>query len=145
MKVRQLNECTALLTGATTSIGFESAAQLAEAGVPRIMIVGRSEERGKKAVDAIKARAPGCDVRFFSGDPTKYAGAEKIVQAAIDAFGAIDILVNSIPGPSNGTPARFRSISEKLPEWTERPVSSSRWTRRMRIVRFVPSSSSTSR
>ncbi|MGE0230671.1 MAG: SDR family NAD(P)-dependent oxidoreductase [Flavobacteriaceae bacterium] len=107
MKVRQLNECSALLVGATTSIGFESAAQLAEAGVPRIMIVGRSEQRGQKAVDAIKTRAPGCDVRFFSGDPTKYAGAEKIVQAMIDAFGAIDILVNAIPGPGNGTPAPF--------------------------------------
>lgn len=107
MKVRQLQECTALLTGATASIALECAAQLAEAGVPRIMINGRNQERGQSAVATIKARAPDCDVRFFSGDPTSYSGAEEIVEAAIEAFGAIDILVNSIPGPSSGTPAPF--------------------------------------
>lgn len=113
MKVRQLNESTALLTGATASIALECAAQLAEAGVPRIMINGRNEERGRNAVEAIKARAPKCDVRFVSADPTSYAGAEKVVQAAIHAFGGIDILVNSIPGPSAGTPSPF---DQKSPE-----------------------------
>ena len=88
MKVRQLQECTALLTGATASIALECAAQLAEAGVPRIMINGRNQERGQSAVATIKARAPDCDVRFFSGDPTSYSGAEEIVEAAIEAFGA---------------------------------------------------------
>lgn len=96
-----------MLTGATSSIGLECAVQLAEAGVPRIVINGRNEDRGKRAVEIISARAPGADIRFVAADPTSYAGARQVVEGAIAAFGAIDILVNSIPGPSAGTPAPF--------------------------------------
>jgi len=110
MKVRQLHECTAMLTGSTASIAFEIAAQLAEAGVPRIMLNGRNEERGQAAVAAIRERAPKADVRFTQANPTRYAEAKALVDATVDAFGGIDIIVTSIPGPSNITPHPFHEM-----------------------------------
>ena len=38
---------TALVTGATSGVGFEAAAQLAESGYARVTISGRSAERAE--------------------------------------------------------------------------------------------------
>jgi 2-hydroxycyclohexanecarboxyl-CoA dehydrogenase len=99
MKIRPYAECSAVLTGSTSSIAFEAACQLAEAGVPRIMLNGRNEESGAAAVRKLRERAPDVDARFTAADPTRYAGAAALIDAAVKAFGAIDILVNSISGP----------------------------------------------
>lgn len=98
MIVRDFSECTALVTGSSNSIGFEIAAQLAEAGVPRIMLNGRDQERGEQACQRLKARAPGVDVRFTAADPTRQADAIRLVDSTVAAFGSLDILVASISG-----------------------------------------------
>ena len=72
-----------MLTGSTSSIGFEIGAQLAEAGVPRIMLNGRDAKRGADAVARLQKRAPKADVRFVAADSTKYEGAKQIVDATI--------------------------------------------------------------
>jgi NAD(P)-dependent dehydrogenase (short-subunit alcohol dehydrogenase family) len=105
MIVRPLNECTALLSGSSNGIAFEIAAQLAEAGVPRIMLNGRSEERGAQAIERLRARAPQADVRFTVADPTSYESASHLVAETEQAFGGLDVLVNSISGPQ--TPKVF--------------------------------------
>ncbi|MEO8296317.1 MAG: SDR family oxidoreductase [Burkholderiales bacterium] len=110
MVVRNLNECTALLTASSNSIGFEIAAQLAEAGVPRIMLNGRDAGRGEEACERIRARAPGVDVRFTSADPRNFTDARRLVQATIDAFGALDILCTGVSGP---TPRPFHELNEE--------------------------------
>ena len=43
---KDLNESAALIVGGTAGIGLASARALAEAGVPRIVIVGRNAVRG---------------------------------------------------------------------------------------------------
>jgi NAD(P)-dependent dehydrogenase (short-subunit alcohol dehydrogenase family) len=111
MKVRQFHECTALITGSSASIGFEIAAQLAEAGVPRVMINGRDEGRCAAAVQRLRGRAPAADVRFTVADPTTYAGAKTVVDGTVKAFGALDILVTSIPGPKEHTPHPFHETT----------------------------------
>lgn len=98
MIVRPLTECTALVTGSTGGIGFEIAAQLAEAGVPRLMINGRDPARGAAAVERILRRAPACRVRFTSADPSRQDEAKRLVAETVDAFGSLDLLVNSISG-----------------------------------------------
>ena len=45
---------TALITGGTSRIGFATARKLAQVGI-FVLVVGRNAERGKKAVDAIRA------------------------------------------------------------------------------------------
>lgn len=110
MKVRNLAECTALVTSSSDSIGFEIAAQLAEAGVPRVMLNGRDRHRGTLACERLRERAPATDVRFTSADTTVHADAKRLVQAAADAFGALDILVTGVSGP---TPRPFHEVTEE--------------------------------
>ena len=47
---------SALVTGATSGLGFEAAAQLADAGYARVTITGRSESRAEEARAALSAR-----------------------------------------------------------------------------------------
>jgi NAD(P)-dependent dehydrogenase (short-subunit alcohol dehydrogenase family) len=47
---------TALVTGATSGLGFESAAQLADQGASKVVITGRNEERASRARDALVER-----------------------------------------------------------------------------------------
>jgi NAD(P)-dependent dehydrogenase (short-subunit alcohol dehydrogenase family) len=47
---------TALVTGATSGIGFEAAAQLADAGYATVIITGRSQERAQAAATALAER-----------------------------------------------------------------------------------------
>lgn len=98
MIVRDFADCTALVTGSTSGIGIEIAAQLAEAGVRRLAVSGRNDERGQKAVEMIKARAPDCDVRFFRADVSQADQARDLVDSVAAAFGSLDILATSIPG-----------------------------------------------
>lgn len=112
MIVRDFKDCSALVSGSTGGIGFEIAAQLAEAGVPRLMINGRSQERGEEAVAYICQRAPACDVRFTAADPSVQEQAKRLVQSTVDAFGALDILVTSISGKFSPRP--FHEVPEDV-------------------------------
>lgn len=104
MKIRGFEDCTALVTGSSNSIGFEIAAQLAEAGVRRLMINGRDRGRGEQACGRIRERAPAVDVRFTSADPTKQVEARRLVEETVAAFGSLDILVTSVSGPLTPRP-----------------------------------------
>jgi len=98
MAAHPLNDSTAVLTGSATSIAFEIACQLAEAGVPRIVLNGRKPDEGAAACVKLKERAPGVDVRFVSADVATPEGPAHLVDEAVKAFGGIDILVTSIGG-----------------------------------------------
>jgi len=50
------NKNTALVTGATSGLGFETAAQLAEAGYSRVTITARTEEKAADAKQRLEAR-----------------------------------------------------------------------------------------
>jgi 2-hydroxycyclohexanecarboxyl-CoA dehydrogenase len=114
MKVRALSDCTAVLTGSSSGIAFEIAAQLAEAGVPRIMLNGRKDAGAAEACGRIRARAPGVDVRFTAADMSAAEGASRLMSDSIAAFGGIDILVNSIGGVLSPRP--FHEIPTSMIE-----------------------------
>ena len=86
---------TALITGGGTGIGLEIATTYARLGAS-VMLVGRNEERVEGAAQAIvaeggKAAAGRADVR-------KYEDVTAAVQATLERFGALDILVNNAAG-----------------------------------------------
>ncbi|MBS0232089.1 MAG: glucose 1-dehydrogenase [Proteobacteria bacterium] len=82
----------ALVTGSTTGIGEATARCLAEVNVA-IMVSGRSEERGLKLVDDIKAA--GGKASFFKADLREAGVCEALVKATVAEFGKLDILVNN--------------------------------------------------
>jgi len=87
----------ALLTGATAGIGLACAAGLAHAGFGRIVVVGRSEERGIAAREHLQ-RESSADVRFFAADVSAPAGAQSAADTCANLFGRIDVLVSVAGG-----------------------------------------------
>ncbi|MDH6679176.1 NAD(P)-dependent dehydrogenase (short-subunit alcohol dehydrogenase family) [Rhodococcus sp. LBL1] len=53
--VKQLSESGALIVGGTAGIGLQTALGLAERGVPRIAVVGRSADRGARARELLES------------------------------------------------------------------------------------------
>jgi NAD(P)-dependent dehydrogenase (short-subunit alcohol dehydrogenase family) len=88
------NGSTALITGGTSGIGFATAKKLAQLGI-HVLVVGRNAERGKQAVDAIRAEGRKAD--FIVSDLGDAASARDSVKRALElGDGAVDILINNV-------------------------------------------------
>ena len=84
---------TALITGSGQNIGRGIAYHLAAAGF-NIIVNGSSDQEAAEKV-ASEVRAKGSTAMVAMGDVGDKAAAEQIVQAGLDQFGAIDVLVNN--------------------------------------------------
>jgi len=82
----------ALVTGATSGIGAACARQLAARGA-RVLLTGRSRDRGAEVVESI--RADGGDADFAAGDLRDASFCDRVVEDALARFGRIDVLVNN--------------------------------------------------
>jgi 2-hydroxycyclohexanecarboxyl-CoA dehydrogenase len=88
-----LADAGALVVGGSAGIGFASARALVEAGVPRVVLVARTRERGEAA--AARLVEAGADAWFVQGNPLDPAEAARIAGEAERLLGRTDILVNS--------------------------------------------------
>ncbi len=84
----------AVVTGASKGIGRAIAASFADAGAA-VMISSRKQDGLDEAAAAIRATTPGARVSTFSANAGEPEQAAACVQATIDQFGALDILVNN--------------------------------------------------
>ena len=80
-------------------MGLETAAQFAERGA-RIVLFGRDPERGLRACQLCRERAPGASIEFVAVDAADPAAAVRAERTARSMLGKIDVLVNS-SGPSH--------------------------------------------
>ena len=104
----------ALMTGGGSGLGFAIAREFALLGAACVL-VGRNGEKLEKAADEI--RSGGGRVVPYVGDVRDYSQMQGAVQAAVENFGALDILVNSAAGnfycPSKDlTPNGWRTVIE---------------------------------
>ncbi len=94
----------ALITGASSGIGKETALAFAQAGVD-LALVGRSQE---KLEDVIKEIGQRVTVKPYLIDLAAIAAVKEQIEAAVIDFGGIDILVNNAgmgyTNPLNDTP-----------------------------------------
>jgi NAD(P)-dependent dehydrogenase (short-subunit alcohol dehydrogenase family) len=84
-----------LVSGGGGAIGSALAEAMAGAGA-RIAVTGRTLETCEATVDRI--HAAGSEGLAVVGDMTLEADAEKAVEAIIDRFGRVDIVVNAVGG-----------------------------------------------
>jgi len=82
----------AVVTGATSGIGAATARSLAAAGA-KVVVSGRREDR--LASLAAELERDGREVRSVACDLGTNEGAQAVVDAAISAFGRLDVLVNN--------------------------------------------------
>jgi len=90
----------AVITGGTRGIGFGIARAFLDAGA-RVVINGRSEEKGRAAIAELGRPD---HTLFVSGDVTQRRDVEAAVEGALKQFGRVDILVNNAGGSSGFAP-----------------------------------------
>jgi NAD(P)-dependent dehydrogenase (short-subunit alcohol dehydrogenase family) len=81
-----------LITGGSRGLGLVLARQLAREGA-QLMLLARDRLELERA--AAELREEGAAVRTFQGDVTDEETAARAVQATIDAYGRLDVLINN--------------------------------------------------
>ncbi len=107
----QLQGKVALVTAASKGLGKAAAREFAREG-SRVAICARSE-LVDSAAEEIR-RETGAEVLAVRGDVSRQADVDALVKAALDRFGAIDILIVNAGGPP---PGNFLDFQPK--DWEE--------------------------
>lgn len=90
--IRKLIGTTAVITGATSGIGRETALEFARAGV-NVVVAGRREERLQQLVGEIEST--GGHALGVVTDVAEQAQVEHLIDSAVKRFGRLDTLVNN--------------------------------------------------
>lgn len=106
-----LSNTVALVTGASSGIGYASAVRLAGAGA-RVVLVARRVERLEQLANEI--RASGGEAIAVAADIASAGQAEDAVARTIAEFGRLDTLVNAAGVMLNGP-----SIESPLEDWDQ--------------------------
>jgi NAD(P)-dependent dehydrogenase (short-subunit alcohol dehydrogenase family) len=85
---------TAVITGANTGLGYETAAALAAKGAHVVLAV-RNTEKGQAAADLISRRSPGASVAVQELDLTSLASIRAAAEQLRTAHDSIDLLINN--------------------------------------------------
>uniref|UniRef100_A0A6V7PUR3 2,4-dienoyl-CoA reductase [(3E)-enoyl-CoA-producing] n=1 Tax=Ananas comosus var. bracteatus TaxID=296719 RepID=A0A6V7PUR3_ANACO len=104
----------ALVTGGGSGIGFEISAQLGRHGTA-VAVMGRRRPVLVAAVSAL--RDQGIRAIGLEGDVRKQEDARRVLEATVEHFGKLDILVNGAAGnflasPEDLSPNGFRTVIE---------------------------------
>lgn len=85
---------TALITGASRGIGAALAETFARGGYQLALCCHKSEDRLRALADRLQKQYH-TTVLVFVGDVGEYAFVEEMVSKTLEAFGAIDVLINN--------------------------------------------------
>ncbi|MBE6084311.1 MAG: SDR family oxidoreductase [Selenomonas ruminantium] len=80
-----------LISGGTSGIGLAAAKLFLQAGA-KVALMGRSEQRGKTALQELEA---GDRAIFVQGDVSRLADCRQALQQVIEKWAGLDVLVNS--------------------------------------------------
>lgn len=88
---------TALITGASSGIGFHTALGLAREGA-NVVLGGRDEKRSRGAAEAIQHETNGVSVDYLIADLSSMAEVRDFADAFQERHERLDILVNNVGG-----------------------------------------------
>jgi len=103
----KLDGKVAIVTGSTSGIGRAIAVKLASAGAS-VVVSGRDRERGERILE--KLQSAGGHAIFVAGDVSTEADNRRLVDAAFERFGRVDILSANAGMLGNG---RVTDLSEE--------------------------------
>jgi meso-butanediol dehydrogenase/(S,S)-butanediol dehydrogenase/diacetyl reductase len=96
----KLNDCVAIITGATSGIGKATAILFTQEGA-KVVITGRRRERGEVVASEIQALGGVC--QFIQADHTDPEACSRVVERTLAEYGRIDILFNNAGIVTSGT------------------------------------------
>jgi NAD(P)-dependent dehydrogenase (short-subunit alcohol dehydrogenase family) len=85
---------TAVVTGATGGLGYETALALAGAGAD-VVVTGRNDLKGRHALDGIRARFPSAKVVYETLDLASLASVTDFAARFAASHAALDLLINN--------------------------------------------------
>jgi NAD(P)-dependent dehydrogenase (short-subunit alcohol dehydrogenase family) len=88
----RLKDRVAIITGSTAGIGRATALLFAQEGA-RIVVNGRSAERGQEVVEQIEGA--GGEATFVQADLGQKGEVERVVDCALEKYGRIDVMMNN--------------------------------------------------
>ncbi|MDJ0766401.1 MAG: oxidoreductase [Myxococcota bacterium] len=104
------NGRVAIVTGANSGIGFETAKALALKGA-EVVVACRSRTRGEEAVEAIREAAPGAAVDLMLLDLARLNFVRDFAATFLDKYDRLDLLINNagvmMPPQREETPDGF--------------------------------------
>jgi 3alpha(or 20beta)-hydroxysteroid dehydrogenase len=109
LSVQGLDGKTAIVTGGGTGIGRASAVSLGRAGAS-LVLVGRSEQTLAQA--GAEVRETGAKAIAVVADVSRSEAVRHYVDAAVEAFGRIDVLVNNAGVEGSVAPLAECSVEE---------------------------------
>ena len=107
MSIQRFEGKVAIVTGGAMGIGYSCSETLARGGA-RVVIADINEEEGNRAVSDIKGE--GGDAIFTRTDVGSPEAVEAMVEAAVKAFGRLDIAVNNAGIGGESAPTGSYSI-----------------------------------
>ncbi len=112
--IRKLQGTTAVITGATSGIGHQTALEFARAGAS-VVVAGRRQERLQAVAREIESL--GCQALAVRADVSDQAQVERLIAKTVTKFGRLDVLVNNagvaLAAPfSNMSIEDFRQLME---------------------------------
>ena len=90
---RSLADATALVTGASSGIGRETARELARGGAT-VVLAARREDRLSRLADEL-ATDHGVEAAAVPTDVTSEAAVEALVETTVERFGSLDLVVSN--------------------------------------------------
>lgn len=103
-----LKDRVALVTAGSQGLGYASAAALAAEGA-RVAITGRTADVLERAARQLREES-GAEVLSLAGDITVSTEPARVVEAVVERFGRLDVLVANSGGPP---PARALDVSDE--------------------------------
>jgi NAD(P)-dependent dehydrogenase (short-subunit alcohol dehydrogenase family) len=85
---------TAVITGATGGLGYETALALAGAGAA-VTLTGRNDAKGRNAIQRIRAQFPDAKVAYETLDLANLASVADFAARFAAAYASLDLLINN--------------------------------------------------
>ena len=98
----------AIISGASYGMGYTMAELFAKEGA-KVVMTARGKEKLDTAVDELKKQ--GLDVTGVVADNKELSDVKKVIQAALDVYGDLDIVIN------NAAIGEQKMIDETDDEW----------------------------
>ena len=110
MKLFNLTDKVALITGGNGGIGFAMAKAIGEAGAT-VVIAGRNETKNKKSIEELNSLNVKCKSQIV--EVVNENSCNQLIEDVVQIYGKLNVLINNA-----GTNIRKRPEEYELKEWT---------------------------